>query len=166
MGKFFLFACRNMRLISDDLQEANMAYSESIIRHPSQLNNLSRLPLLRVRGVGTIRLQGEISGHPAQPKWEADLNRYYFACGCDTSAKCLTAVLLIVGAWSVFSYFQGELSFWAALQVSLGSAIAGAVAGKFFGLWRANNKLKQTISEIQSQWKPAEEPEPDRWSCG
>ncbi len=60
----------------------------SVIRHPSELNELATLPVLRKRGVGKIQLS-ESFQHEDKALLERNLNRYYHACGCSTSAKYL-----------------------------------------------------------------------------
>jgi hypothetical protein len=139
---------------------------EHIFTHPSQLNGLSTLPFTRTSGLGTLRLGGELAEHPERKKWEAQLNRAYYACGCDTSAALLTIGLLLGSAWSIFAFAQKMMGGWAALGFPLLCAVGGAVVGKLIGLLRANTRLQQIIQDIQGHWQVDEKPEDPQINCG
>jgi hypothetical protein len=143
-----------------------VASKERVFTHPSQLNDLSVIPFLRTNGLGTLRLGGSIIEHRELKRWESELNRYYYACGCDTSAKGLIIGLLAGSVWAGYSYFQGLWGGGGAVGVALSFAIGGAIVGKIIGLFRANEKLKQTVEEIQGQWQPEEQPKREHWTCG
>lgn len=143
-----------------------MRTKEQIFTHPSQLNTLSAIPFLHTSGLGTLRLGGSISEHPEIKRWENELNKYFYACGCDASAKSLVIALIAGSAWAGYSYFQGTWGVGTAIGTALSIAIGGAIVGKIFGLFRANGKLKQTVKEIQEQWQPEEKPETGHWTCG
>lgn len=133
---------------------------------PSQLNALSTIPFVRTSGVGRLRLGGDMVEHPERKRWESELNRYYFACGCDTGATGLILGLLAGIVWAAYSIIQGETGIGYAVGVVLLIAIAGAVAGKLIGLIQANNRLNRTVTEIQTHWQSSEIGENEQWSCG
>jgi hypothetical protein len=143
-----------------------MANKERVFTHPSQLNALSALPFFRTSGVGTLRLGGNIAGHPERKRWERELNRQYYACGCNSSAAALIIALLLGGAWAGYAFTQEQMGGGAALGVPVLFAIGGAIVGKLFGRVRANVLLKQAIKEIQDQWRVEQKPEKDHWICG
>ncbi len=134
--------------------------------NPAQLNALSTIPFIRTSGIGKLRLGGNITEHPERTRWEKELNRHYHACGCDTGAKGLLISLLAGSTWAGYSYSQGSWGAGFAAGVALSITIGGAMIGKLSGLMRANRKLKQTISEIQSQWQHEKKTESEHWSCG
>ncbi|MEZ5331984.1 MAG: hypothetical protein R2991_07985 [Thermoanaerobaculia bacterium] len=140
-----------------------MATGEREIDHPTQLNALSVFPLLRTRTVGRLRLGGSLAGHPERAAWEAELNRQYFACGCDTSAKGLLLGLLGGGLVGLFAAESPG----AGLGLALGGALAGAVLGKALGLLRAHSRLRDVVRKIQKSWKVEPPADPiDAWTCG
>ncbi|MCP3957909.1 MAG: DUF456 domain-containing protein [bacterium] len=134
------------------------------IDHPSQLNALSLLPIMRTRGLGTLRLQGEIAEHASKEAWERDLNKHYYACGCSEGAKGLLLGLL---AGSAYAFFAGSgQGVGAAVGTVVGAALVGAVLGKVLGLLRARTRLRQTIREIQEQWQVEPTGTEEGWACG
>jgi len=137
-----------------------------VFTHPSQLNVLSVIPLVRTPGFGPLRLAGGIAEHPERERWERELNRFYFACGCHHSAQGLFVALLCGSAWAGYCYFQGIWSVGIAVGVAIASAIAGGIVGKLLGLVRANQDLKQTVRAIQAQWPPDESQRHEQLSCG
>ena len=135
-----------------------MKIRERVFTHPSQLDALSVLPFLWKRGLGTLRLGGNIMEHPERKRWEDKLNRYYDTCGCNEGAAGLIIGLLSGSAWAGYSYFKGISGGGVAVGIAFSIAIVGAIIGKLFGRFRANEKLKQTIRDIQGQWQPEEKP--------
>jgi hypothetical protein len=97
--------------------------------------------------------------HPGRKQWEGELNRYYDTCGCNASAAGFVIALLSGGAWAGYAYFKGISGCGVAVGVAFSIAIVGAIVGKLFGRFRANEKLKQTIRDIQGQWPLEESPE-------
>jgi hypothetical protein len=124
-----------------------------IIRHPSQLNSLSTLPIMRTAGLGRIVLN-ETFQHPDKEKWEREINKRYYACGCNQGALALIIGLILFGVGGAFGYFKYELSISSSLTFFFVGSITMAVLGKFIGLIRANKELRKTVREVQSVWKP------------
>jgi hypothetical protein len=130
---------------------------ELIISHPSQLNSLSTLPLVGMKNFGSIRLSGNMSDHPNKTDYEKTLNRQSRACGCDSSAKGLLIGLFASGVFEIFRFATMENSVGNAAITILATTVLFAVAGKAYGLVKANSKLKRTVSEIQKEWRPEKE---------
>ncbi len=128
-----------------------MTKFETTINHPAQLNTMTSFSMARKRGLGLLKLSSEFV-HNKRGVLEEQLNKYYYACGCSQSAKMLLFGLLLGGlALFLNNYYPSfAIPAWHWTVPSLG--IAGAVLGKVYGLSRANHKLRQTISEIQSLW--------------
>jgi hypothetical protein len=122
---------------------------------PTQLHRLHVWRFARTRGLGRLKLPPEVpESHREQ--WENDLNRYYYACGCDTGAKgiVLAAVATVIYAW--WQWSRGHISLGrGALLVGI-AAVAGAIIGKLIGLAIADRKLKLLKREILRTWKTHE----------
>jgi hypothetical protein len=143
-----------------------MTIRERVFTHPSQLKMLSVLPFLRTGGMGKLRLGGSIAEHSDIKRWEKELNQYFYACGCDESAKSLIIGLFTGSMWGGYNYFQGTWGWGATIIAPISIAVGGAIIGKFFGLFIANEKLKNTIGEIQEQWQPEDKQDVESWNCG
>ena len=135
------------------------------INHPSELNSLITFGLFRKPGRGTIRLSPAFK-HPEKERWEADVNRYYYACGCSTGAKGLLLMLLLGLGASVASYVFDALSLKQMLALPIASAIVGAVIGKLSGLAAARRRLTRVIHTVQASWKPDGKTERPIVICG
>jgi hypothetical protein len=126
-----------------------------VIDHPSQLNALSTLPLLRSIQRGPVRLAGDLKNHPQREEWEKDINRLLRTCGCSSAANGL--LLGIVVATMIIAYQMIADSDGTTLTIVVVTvatlAIGFAVAGKLTGLAAANRKLRALVSIIQSNWK-------------
>lgn len=140
---------------------------EHVFEHPSQLNMLSLFPLGRTTGLGTLRLGGALANDPEASNWESELNRHYYACGCDMGAKGLIVGLIGGVVLSGLGVNQAGLGGGWAITLAIGVAVAGAVAGKLVGLAHAEARLKNTIRAIQAQWPSSEDKTGmSGWTCG
>jgi hypothetical protein len=134
----------------------NLASSDrrpvTTLTHPTQLHRLRVWPFGRTRGLGRLKLPPELS-ESHREQWESDLNRYYYACGCNAGAKGVvlaTVAMMIYAGWQ-WSY--GHISLGrGGLLVGVG-AIVGAIIGKLIGLAIADRKLKLLKREILRTWK-------------
>jgi|SRR5688572_6368548 hypothetical protein len=136
----------------------------TVIKHPSQLNALSAFKIFRTRGLGHLSLAA--FEHKEKEKLEKELNKYYYACGCDTSAKALILFLVAGIVYSALSLFMNDMSVLHASYYTIGAGIGGGVVGKMIGIFQANNKLKRTVYTIQAYWKPEGAPSMRPISCG
>lgn len=143
-----------------------MTKSISLITHPSQLGALSALPFARQRGLGTLKLGGAIASHPDRSRWETELNRNFYACGCSAAAAGLLICLIAGAAWAAYQYGRDAWTLGMSAGTVFGLAIAGAIVGKLAGLMRADRRLKETVKEIRSSWVVEEKPQAERWTCG
>lgn len=130
-----------------------MLTREEIFTDPTQLNALYAMPFVRANELGNLRLGGTIVEHPEKNNWETELNRYFYACGCDAGATVSIIALLLGGGWSAYLYFQGSWGGLVAIVIPFLMAIGGALVGKRMGLIRAREQLRKTVNEIQSHWK-------------
>lgn len=135
-----------------------------VVKHPSQLNSMTTLPFLHKAGLGKIVFD-ESFEHKSREQWERDLNKNYYACGCNQSARALIFGLIIFGIGGWFGYLKYDLSITQSLVVFFVGSISMAVIGKFTGLIKANKELRQIAKEVQSVWKPKWE-ESEILGCG
>ena len=131
-----------------------MKNKQYTISHPSKLNSLSTLPLYRKQGLGTLVLSDSFN-HPERDNWQKELNKNYYACGCDTGAKWLVSGLILFGVCSAYFYKANNWNLVTSIIFWIGGAIVLSGIGKFYGLLKANSKLKQTIHKIKSNWNVA-----------
>jgi len=131
-----------------------MKRREHVIDHSSQLNALTVVPFLRPRVLGTVRLGGVMAEDPRREAWERDINRNFYACGCDTGAQGLLLGVL-AGAAAALIGFRGAP--WTVIAgVILAGAIAGAAIGKVLGLVQAQRRLGRVVREVIEYARPKE----------
>jgi len=135
------------------------------VNHPSELNVLIVPRFVRKRGLGKITLSATFE-HPEKQKWETDINRYYYACGCASGAKGLMFMLVLGLAASLAAYLLDALSLKQLIVLPIVAAISGAVVGKIAGLARAHRRLVRVVHTVQAHWKPADKQERPIIVCG
>jgi hypothetical protein len=142
-----------------------MKRNNTEIQHPSQLNSLTSFSMFRGRGRGRISLSSTFD-HPNKKEWESQLNRNYYACGCDSGAKGLM-IFLAAGVTYVFLFKSaGEIGIVKSIFMVIGISLLGAFLGKSMGLIYANRRLKRTINAIQSNWKTEDRKDSEMILCG
>jgi len=134
-------------------------------RRAHELNSLTTTRFFRKPGRGVIRLSLEFS-HPEKQQWESDINRYYYACGCASSAKGLLLSLVLGLAVSMAAYMLDSMSFKQMLALPSVVAILGAVIGKFLSLARARRRLTRVVHTVQANWSPKDTTERPVVICG
>ncbi len=134
-------------------KETRIMKKQTTICHPSQLNSLSTLPLLHRTGLGRIVLDDSFQ-HANKAQWEREINKRYYACGCDQGAKSLILGLLLFGIGGWFGYIKYEWLLSHVLILFFGGSIVMAIIGKLIGLIHANMELRRVLREVQSVWKP------------
>jgi hypothetical protein len=107
-----------------------MKRNQQRITHPSELSALSTLPWQRMPGRGRIVIDDANVAELLRTKWEQQLNRMYFACGCDSAAIGLMVGIVGYAAWILL-----RPGGWASLGeydalVGLGVAVGVALVGK------------------------------------
>lgn len=125
------------------------------IVHPSELNALLRYRLWRGSVGRRIRLSSRFS-HPDKSRWESEINRYYFACGCSTSAKGLILMLFAGIALSGTLVILGNAGPASAASILVLAPLIGALAGKVIGLYTARRRLRRTVADVQASWRPTQ----------
>jgi len=125
-----------------------------VFSEPHELGELSTLPFLRSRGRGRIRLTGRLAADQNSAQWEHDLNRLYFACGCDTGAKGTLIGFLGAVLLTIVSQRRGWFGWSSLILLSLALIIVASVIGKLIGVFQANSRLKRLIRQIQQQMLP------------
>lgn len=137
------------------------------LQHPTQLNPLSVWRFLRTRGLGRLALPGSMQSE-SRERWERELNRHYYACGCDTGAKGVVLFTLATLARHAWQWHYGHSpALGRAVLVTFLAAIAGGLVGKFIGLAIAGRKLDLLKKEITDAWKvPPPRHEEPTIDCG
>lgn len=135
------------------------------INHPSELNSLTAFRPFRKPGRGTFTLSPEFE-HPEKQQWEADINRYYYACGCASGAKGLLIMLLFGVTASIVAYVFDALPLRQLIAIPFVTAIAGAAIGKIAGLAGARRRLIRVVHTVQAHWKPRDRQERPIVTCG
>jgi hypothetical protein len=97
---------------------------------------------------------------------EAELNRRYYACGCELGAAGLLVGMAGSCGWQAYRYFSIGGSMRSAVGRVLFVAVIGTVVGKFIGLLNAGRVLRQTVQSTQKQWKVVPHPQKETWDCG
>lgn len=120
---------------------------------------------MRRAGRGTITLSSE-SERPLKRHWEADINRYYYACGCASGARGLLQMLMLGVGVSVIAYLFDAVSVRQLIGIPIVAAIAGAGIGKITGLARAHRRLVRVVHTVQAHWKPKDREERPIITCG
>ena len=124
------------------------------VQHPSQLSALTVWRTIPWHAPDRVVIEAEGALADRARSWEKQLSNLQSACGCEQGAAGLIVgavgfavyLLLRTGGWG----HPGRREFW----IGLGVMVATTSAGKFFGLLRAQRRLKQVIREIQTHWKP------------
>lgn len=122
------------------------------IGHPSQLSQLSVWRKAAGRRVGRVTIDDEKLGLETRQRWEAKLNRAYFACGCSKAALGLALGLVADVAWLLLRGGGWAALRWHDVPVGVIAIFSATLAGKLTGLWMAQRNLKQAASEIQAEW--------------
>lgn len=141
-----------------------MKKKQYLVYHPSQLNSLSTLPWAHRSGIGKIVLADSFQ-HDRKDQFESALNKSYYACGCDQGAKALILGLLLFAIAGGAGHVNAAWPWSQTISTILGGSILMALTGKLIGLMAANRRLKQTVREIQTDWKP-KWPESKISGCG
>jgi hypothetical protein len=135
------------------------------INHPSELNSLITMRPFRKAGRGAIRLSAQFQ-HAERERWEGDINRYYYACGCSSAAKGLLLMLVLGLGVSVAAYVFDAMSVKQMVALPIAAAVLGAVIGKMSGLAAARRQLTRVVHTVQAHWKPSDKTERPTVICG
>lgn len=134
-----------------------------VITHPDELRGLS-ISILGHRQAGPLQIEDEKVDAERRQRWEGQLNRAYFACGCPQSAAAMLLALLAYVV--VIAIAQPFGSVWAYVGWGLAVTIAGAVLGKMIGLYAANRRLQEVTDSIRKEWPAPPRVERETIGCG
>jgi hypothetical protein len=107
-----------------------------------------------------------MEGHQDRERWERDLNRFYFACGCSAGAKGLVLGLLagaVAGVAAVAGGWSGPAG---GVALAGGAVVTGALLGKLAGLAQAERQLRATVAAIQASVRDREPGRAEAQHCG
>lgn len=119
------------------------------ITHPDQLQGLS-ISILGHRQAGQLQIEDEKVDPERRKRWEGELNRAYFACGCPQSAAAM--LLAFLAYVVIIAIAQPFGSVWAYVGWGVAVTVAGAVLGKFVGLYAANRRLQEVTDSVRKEW--------------
>lgn len=90
------------------------------------------------------------SGLPADEarSLERQLNRWYFACGCEQGSLAVLLTLLTSVAAGLRAGFDGALAWWCIV----GYVMAAALVGKVLGLLYAKTRLRGLYRRLESDY--------------
>lgn len=128
-----------------------MYAQEHLILHPSALKLLllvSRKKVFKARIV-----LGDSFTASKKDQWQRDINRYYYACGCDTGMKAFILGFICFSFISISGFVMSLLSVRQSLILFVMGAVTFSFIGKLYGLIKARMRLKRTIIEIEASWK-------------
>jgi hypothetical protein len=137
-----------------------------IINHPAELHGLAVFPGLRSPGRGRIVIADDKIPEATRRQWERQINRSYFACGCDASALGLIAGVAGYGLWMALRPDGFGAASWRDLGVGFVAVLATAFMGKLVGLARAQMRLSRTIAAIAKEWPAPPRPQGNFPVCG
>jgi Flp pilus assembly pilin Flp len=143
-----------------------MAKREYVLKHSSELNALTTNRFFRTRGLGILRLGGVMDELPERERWETELNRSYYACGCSAGATGLIFGLIAGVVAVAIPAVREPLGTWLAAGLGVTIALCGAIIGKVTGLVQAQGRLNRTIREIQAAAGPREPKMKEGIICG
>jgi hypothetical protein len=132
------------------------------ITHPDELAGLSTLPLRSHRGAGPIEIADETVDQKTRSRWETELNRRYYACGCAEGTIGLLLGLVVFGVLLAVSV----PGLGAAIGLGVVCVLAGSALGKIVGLARANSELKRLTAMIAREWDAPKRVEEEPLGCG
>lgn len=137
-----------------------------LINHPAELRGLAVFPGLRRPGRARIVIADEKVPEPTRRQWERQINRQYFACGCDMSALGLIAGVLGYLVWMASRPGGFAATSWTDLGIGFLVVLATAFVGKLAGLARAQRRLNQAVESIAREWHAEPWPQGNFPVCG
>ena len=120
-------------------------------------DDLTRL-LDRTQHYRAIWLDAPGVPEPQRQRWQDDLAHHYSGCGCGignvfglAGVAVVAAYLLYVGAFS-----NPAASLWLHGGVAFAVVVAFAAAGKWFGLRRADQRLRNAVQSLETVLEAAQ----------
>jgi hypothetical protein len=123
-----------------------------LITHPSELDSLSVLPILRRPGQKRVAIAEHLISSPQREQFETELNRHLFACGCQAGA---IGVVLAAVAYAVWAFVAApDIGLLGHIGRGLAAVVIGGLLGKMAGLFSAENRLKHTVADLRRAIPP------------
>jgi uncharacterized integral membrane protein len=79
------------------------------------------------------------------------INKYYFACGCDTGTYFMAGAFLLVLSLFFFNLYFVEMELFKWITYSIIFVILSAIVGKLVGLFFSKIKLRKTIMRLKKE---------------
>ena len=124
-------------------------------RHdPSVLELAGPDSLERLRASSTNRVIRSIvvvapeSPTDAARRLERQLNRWYFACGCEQGSMAVLVTLLACSTTGIFAGFDGPFEWWRIV----GYVMAAALGGKALGIAYAKARLRGLYRRLETYY--------------
>lgn len=137
-----------------------------LISHPAELRALAVFPGLRSPGRARIVIADQKLPEATRKQWERQINRQYFACGCDASALGLIAGAAGYALWMALRPGGFTATSWGDLGLGFLVVLATAFVGKLVGLARAQRRLRQAVESIEREWHAEPLPQGPFPVCG
>ena len=118
-----------------------------VIKHPSELEALSVLPIRRMPGQRRVAIAEHLIASPERERLEGELNRRLFACGCEAATAGVLLAGIVYAGWALVA--DSDIGILNHVGRGLIAVVAGGFLGKLAGLFSAESRLKQTVSEVQ-----------------
>lgn len=132
-------------------------------RHsPSVLELAGPHSLERLRASSTKRvIRSIVVVAPELPtgaarRLERQLNRWYFACGCEQGSMAVLVTLLACSTTGIFAGFDGPFEWWRIV----GYVMAAALGGKALGIAYAKARLRGLYRRLETYYGCQELKEP------
>jgi hypothetical protein len=114
---------------------------------PASLHRL-RAPLTRRTVRSIVVVDPDLAPHTTA-RIEAQLNRWYFACGCEQGSVAVLLSLVASVLGGLLQGFDGPLAWWRILIY----AAAAAFTGKLLGLGYARVRLRHLYRRLEARYR-------------
>ncbi len=122
-------------------------------------DDLTRL-LDRTQHYRAIRLDAPGVPEPQRQRWQDDLAHYYSGCGCGIGNVFGLAGVAVAGAYLLYvdAFFNPAVNLWLHGGVAFAVVVAFAAAGKWVGLRRAHQRLRNAVQSLATVLDTAQTP--------
>lgn len=120
-------------------------------------DDLTRL-LDRTQHYRAIRLDAPGVPEPQRQRWQDDLAHHYSGCGCGIGNVFGLAGVAVAGAYLLYvnAFSNPAASLWLHGGVAFAVVVAFAAAGKWVGLRRADQRLRNAVQSLASVLEAAQ----------
>ena len=112
-------------------------------------DDLTRL-LDRTQHYRAIRLDAPGVPEPQRQRWQDDLAHHYSGCGCGIGNLFGLAGVAVAGAYLLYvdAFSNPAVNLWLQGGVAFALVVAFAAAGKWVGLRRAHQRLRNAVQSL------------------